>query len=361
MPLKPQPGILDIATYRGGASKIEGLQHVFKLSANETPFGPSPKALAAAHASLAELHRYPDGGAAALRQELARRNGVSPAQIACGNGSGELISLLIQAYCGPGDEVLYSQHGFLMFPIMARAHGATPVAAPERNLTASVDALLARVGPRTRAVLVANPNNPTGTYLPAAEIARLRAGLANDVLLVVDSAYAEYADAEDYDAGAALAGGREDTVMLRTFSKIYGLASLRLGWAIAPADVVEVLDRIRGPFNINGPAQSAALAALDDREWLAAAKTHNRVWRERLSREIGALAIGVVPSAANFLLLRFPGQPRDAASAYKFLCARGIILRPVEAYGLPDGLRLTIGTEAENRAVITALAEFMSS
>jgi histidinol-phosphate aminotransferase len=351
--------ILDIATYKGGASRVEGAVRTLKLSANETPLGPSPKALAAAHGSLAEMHRYPDGRAVALREALARRHGTTASRIALGNGSGELISLLIQAYCGPGDEVVFPVHAFLMFEICALSHGVKPVTAPEKDLTADVDALLARVGPRTRAVLVANPNNPTGTYLPAAEIARLRAGLAGDVLLVVDSAYAEYADFDDYDAGAQLAASRDDTVMLRTFSKIYGLAALRVGWAIAPEATVDLVDRIRGPFNVNGPGQAAALAALEDGDWLKAAKSHNAIWRTRLALEIGALGLITAPSAANFILIRFPGPPRDAAAAEAFLLARGIILRDVASYGLPDCLRLTIGTEAENRTVIEALSDFM--
>jgi histidinol-phosphate aminotransferase len=357
---RPQPGILGISPYRGGEAAVPGVARVAKLSSNETPLGPSPKAIAAYRALADALHRYPDGASHDLRQALARHHGLDAARIVCGNGSDELISLLAQAYCGPGDEVLYSRHGFLMYPIAAKARGATPVTAPERDLVADVDALLSKVTERTRIVFIANPNNPTGSYLPAAEMRRLRDGLPGGVLLVIDAAYAEYVGKNDYSPGVELVDAREDVVMTRTFSKIHGLAGLRVGWLYAPPAIVDVLQRVRGPFNVNAPAQAAAQAALADVAWTDAARTHNDIWLPWLARQIGAAGIEVAPSAGNFLLLRFPASPRDAAAADAFLRQRGFILRPMGGYGLPDCLRMTVGTEEENRGVAAAIAGFMA-
>ncbi len=358
---RPQPGILGIMPYRGGEAAVPGVARVAKLSSNEGPLGPSPRAVAAYRALADNLHRYPDGGAHELRRALARHHGLDGERIVCGNGSDELISLLTQAYCGPGDEVLYSRHGFLMYPIAAKARGATPVTAPERELVADVDALLSKVTERTRIVFLANPNNPTGSYLPAAEVQRLRDGLPAGVLLVIDAAYAEYVGKNDYSPGVELAGAREDVVMTRTFSKIHGLAGLRVGWAYASPAIVDVLQRVRGPFNVNAPAQAAAVAALADVAWTDAARTHNDIWLPWLTRRIAATGIEVAPSAGNFLLLRFPAAPRDAAAADEFLRQRGLILRPMSAYGLPESLRLTVGVEDENRALVAALADFMAA
>jgi histidinol-phosphate aminotransferase len=360
-PPKPRPQILEIAPYQGGLAKIAGLTRAVKLSANETPLGPSPRAIAAARATLREAHRYPDGHAAALRQALAEHHELPLERIICGNGSGELISLLVQAYCEPGDEVLFPRHAFLMFALAAKAQGAIGVSAPETDLCADVGRLLEKVTERTRIVFLANPNNPTGTYVPVSAVARLRARLPDGVLLVLDGAYAEYVERADYDPGAKLARERDDTVMLRTFSKIYGLAAMRLGWALAPPAVIEVLNKIREPFNVNGPAQAAGIAALADRAWVEAARAHNRAARPKLAEGIRALGLDVTDSVANFLLIRFPSPPKDARAAYRFLTGRGVIPRAVEAYGLADCLRLTVGLPEENEAALSALTEFVQS
>lgn len=353
----PKPFLLGIKPYEQGKSKAGGAEKpVIKLSSNENPLGPSPKAIAA-YREYADLHRYPDGSAAGIREAIAEVFGLDASRIVCGAGSDELINLLIHAYAGEGDEVLYSQYGFLMYKIYSVAHGATPVTAPETSdLLADVDALLAAVTPRTKLVFLANPNNPTGTLLPDSEVRRLRAGLPENVLLVLDAAYAEYVETADYDAGAKLVEETQNTVMLRTFSKIYGLPALRLGWGYAPAHVVDALQRIRSPFNVSSAAMVAGIAAVKDVEYTAHAVQHNNAERAKLAAALSAFGLKVVPSEANFLLIRFPTEAgKNAQDANATLLADGIIARDVGAYGLPEYLRITVGTEDENKAVIASL------
>jgi histidinol-phosphate aminotransferase len=349
---------MDIAPYVGGSHAVVGVDRVIVLSANENPLGPSPKAREAYDAMADELHRYPDGGALALRQAIGKRFRLDPDRIVCGAGADELISLLIGAYAGPGDEVLYSQYGFLMYAISAKAAGATPVTAPEKNLTADVDALLEHVTENTRMLFLANPNNPTGTCLPASELRRLRENLRDDVLLVIDAAYAEYVGAADYDAGEELAGSCDNVIMLRTFSKIFGLASQRLGWAYGPAAIIDVLNRVRGPFNVTASAQAAGVAAVEDVEHVDASRAHNDRWMAWLTQQLGGLGIEVPSSAGNFILARFPDKA-GADAAYAHLMSRGIITRLMGGYGLPESIRITIGLEDENRALVDALAEHL--
>jgi histidinol-phosphate aminotransferase len=309
---------------------------------------------------VSNLSRYPDGSARALREAIAKLYGLDPGHIVCGAGSDEVLNLIATAYLGPGDDAIYSKHGFLVYRIAIMARGATPVVAPETDLTANVDDILARVTAKTRVVFIANPNNPTGTYLPFDEVKRLRAGLRDDVLLVLDAAYAEYVRRNDYEAGIELVATTHNTVMTRTFSKIYGLANLRIGWGYCPAAVASALNRIRGPFNVSGPAIAAGVAALQDQAWVARAVEHNEVWRTRMADALARIGLSVTPSAANFLLLHFKkGNGKSAPEADTFLHDKRIILRRVEEYGLPDALRMTIGTEEENRAVLDALTSFM--
>jgi histidinol-phosphate aminotransferase len=356
----PRPGVLDIEAYVPGESHVPGGLKPIKLSSNETPLGPSAKAVEAFTEAGSALERYPDGQAAALRQAIARRFGLNPDRIVCGAGSDELISLIAHAYLGPGDEGLFTEHGFLLYRIVVHAAGATPVVAPETDLKADVNAILAKVTPRTKVVFLANPNNPTGTYLGIDEVRRLRAELPSNVLLVLDAAYAEYVRRNDYEAGLELVATTENTVMTRTFSKIFGLAGLRIGWAYCPAAIADALNRIRGPFNLSAPSIAAGAAAMDDLAHIEASVRHNEQWLPWLTVEIEKLGLKVTPSVANFILIHFPEAPdKDAASCDAFLKQRGIILRRVAGYGLPGALRLTIGTEDENKKVRDALAAFV--
>jgi len=355
----PRPGIMDITPYAGGESKLTGFDRVIKLASNEGALGPSPKAVAAYQAEAVGMHRYPDGSAADLRLTLAARFGLNADRIVCGAGSDELLQLLVRGYAGPGDEVLHSQYGFLIYPIDAKASGATPVAADEVNLTTSVDRLLAAVTERTKIVFVANPNNPTGTYLSVAEMKRLRNGLPDHVLLVIDAAYAEFVDRNDYSAGVDMVEAGDNVVMTRTFSKIYAMGGLRLGWAYCPPAVADVLNRIRGPFNVASAALAAGQAAIEDVDFADLVFRHNSYWREWFVRELGLLGLESVPSVTNFVLVRFPKTAgQNAAAADLHLRGKGIIVRPMRSYGLPDYLRITIGRDDEMQAVVAAFQEF---
>jgi histidinol-phosphate aminotransferase len=357
---KPKAGILDISPYVPGESSVPGGLKPIKLSSNETPLGPSPKAVAAYKAAAETLALYPDGASTALRQAIGKVYGLDPSRIICGCGSDELLNLLAHAYLGPGDEAIFTEHGFLVYKIVTLGNGATPVVAPEKNHRTDVDAILARVTPRTKVVFIANPNNPTGTYIPFDEVRRLHKGLPGHVLLVIDAAYSEYVRRNDYEAGLELVATTENTVMTRTFSKIHGLAALRLGWAYCPAAIADTLNRIRGPFNVSAPAIEAGIAAIEDKAHVEASVAHNETWLAWTTAEVEKLGLEVTPSVGNFILIHFPKDDarRGAAAADAFLKSKGIIMRRVAGYGLPDALRMTIGTEADNRAVVAALAEF---
>jgi histidinol-phosphate aminotransferase len=350
---------MQIDAYVPGKSKAAGVAKIHKLSSNETPLGPSPKAMEAIR-TFDHLELYPDGTATKLREAIAARYGLDPNRIICGAGSDELLALITHAYVGPGDEGIFTEHGFLVYRIAILAAGGVPVVAPEKDLRTDVDAILAKVTDRTRIVFLANPNNPTGTYIPFDEVKRLHAGLPPHVVLVLDAAYAEYVRRNDYEAGLELVATSENVVMTRTFSKIYGLAALRLGWMVAPAHIADAVNRIRGPFNVSGPAIAAGIAAIQDEAHIAKAVEHNERWLAWLTREIEALGLKVTPSVGNFLLVHFPQEAgRTAKEADAFLTARGLILRQVEAYGLPNALRLTVGDEEANGLVVRALSDFM--
>lgn len=357
--LEPRSTILDISPYVPGKSTARRGANVIKLSSNETPLGPSPLASEAYARASEKLFRYPDGAALALRTAIGAVYGLNPDHIICGAGSDEILNLLAQAFLNKGDEAIYTAHGFLVYKIAILAAGGTPVVAPEVGLTANVDEILGKVSERTKLVFIANPNNPTGTYLPLDELKRLRAGLPDHVGLVLDGAYAEYVEAHDYEAGLEMVATTPNTIMTRTFSKIHGLAALRIGWAFAGPDVIDVLNRIRGPFNVSGPAIAAGAAAIADTGHVKSAVAHNRKWLCWLEDEVSALGFTVTPSAANFILVHFAEKgPLTAAAADAFLLNEGIIVRRLEAYGLPQALRITVGLEAENKALINALQRF---
>jgi len=359
---RPQtrPGVLDIQAYVPGKSSAPGVGKIYKLSSNETPLGPSPKAIAAYRDVGAHLEDYPDGAASGLREAIGRAFGLDPDRIVCGAGSDDLLNLLARAYLADGDEAIHTTHAFLVYPIATLGTGAKPVVAAEKNLTADVDAILAAVTAKTKVVFLANPNNPTGTYIPFDEVKRLHRGLPPHVLLVLDAAYAEYVRRNDYEAGIELVATSDNTVMCRTFSKIYGLAALRLGWMYGPAHVVDAVNRIRGPFNVNSAAIAAGIAAIEDTAHQDHAREHNTRWLAWLTDEIRKLGLEVTPSAANFVLIHFPQtKGKTAEDADKFLTARGLILRQVGAYKLPHALRMSVGTEEANRLVVEALGAFL--
>ncbi len=358
----PNPGILEIDTYVPGKSGVPEGVRLHKLSANETPLGPSPLAQQAYAAMTDRLADYPDGSSKQLRAAIARVHGINEDNILCGNGSDELLSLLSQCYLSPGDEAIYSEHGFLMYRIGILTAGATPVVAPETNLTTDVDAILQRVTDKTKIVFLANPNNPTGTYLPMSEVRRLHAGLSDNVMLVLDAAYAEYVRRNDYESGIELVAGSKNVVMTRTFSKIHGLASLRVGWIYAPSDIIAILDRVRGPFNVNAAALAAAEAAIEDADMVEKAIAHNDEWMAWTSEEMRKLGLSVTPSVGNFILVHFDDMgEKSAADADAWLTQRGYVLRLVGGYGLPNAIRMTIGTEEACRGAVAALAEYLKA
>jgi histidinol-phosphate aminotransferase len=354
-PIRPQPGIMDIALYEGGAASVAGLTDAVKLSSNENPFGPSDRAKDAYQRAAHKLHRYPSTDHAALRQAIGEVHGLDPARIICGAGSDEIIHFLCQAYAGPKTDVVFTEHGFLMYRISALAAGATPVAVPERERTTDVDAILSACGPRTRLVFVANPNNPTGTMIGLAEIERLAAALPRQAILVLDGAYAEYVD--DYDAGARMATDRANVFMTRTFSKIYGLGGLRIGWGYGPKAIVDVLSRVRGPFNLSSTQLETAEAAVRDRAHVEGCRVENTRLRAWLADSLAQKGVPSDTSTANFILARFADQA-EADACDTFLQSKGVIVRRVSGYGLPHCLRITVGDEASCRRVSHAIGQF---
>lgn len=359
---QPKPWILGIAPYVPGRSTTDSGVKAIKLSSNENPLGTPPAAQVAFDSVRGTLERYPDAGATALREAIGALHGLDPERIIYGTGSDEILHLAAGAYAGPGDEVIYVRHGFAVYDIAARRVGATPVVAPDRDYATDVDALLACVTDRTRVVFVANPNNPTGTYAPRAEIERLHAGLPASVLLVIDQAYAEYLAPGEEDGALALAASHPNVLVTRTFSKIYGLAAERIGWGYAAAPVIDALHRIRAPFNVTIAGQAAAVAAIGAQDFVAASREHNRRWRGWLADQVAALGnqgLRAVPSHANFLLVLFEGAV-SAETAYHALMARGYIVRWLPGQGLANGLRITIGTEDEVRGVAQALREIVA-
>ncbi len=357
---QPKPGILEIVPYVGGRASVAGVEQVFKLSSNESPLGPSPKAVAALAKASHDLEQYPEGSAQILREAIGEVYGLDPARIvASGDGSDAILTMLANAYLRPGDEVLFSEHDFIVYKISTLANSATPIEIPDPKLRFDVDAALARVTQKTRMVFIANPNNPTGSYITHDEMRRLHAGLPPDTLMVIDAAYSEYVRRNDFEAGIEMVSQFPNVVMTRTFSKVHGLAGMRIGWTYAPAAVCDVLNRIRGPFNVSMMQQYMGAAAMRDRAHVERSIAHNEKWKIWLTDEIRKLGLTVNDSVANFILIQFPKGGKSAGKADAFLSARGLILRGVANYGLPDALRLTVGTAEANARVVHVLREFM--
>ncbi|MEL7215681.1 MAG: histidinol-phosphate transaminase [Pseudomonadota bacterium] len=350
--IAPQPGLLNIKAYVPGEAHLHGANKVMKLSSNENPLGPSPRAVEAFRAASESLNIYPDGAHAALRHAIGDIHGVDPARVICGNGSGDVLNLLAQAYAGAGDEVITTEHGFSMYPIYAHGAGATLVTVPEADRVVNVDHILAACTERTKIVYVANPANPTGTFVPLPELERLADGLPRGAILALDGAYAEFVP--DYDAGLALVEARQNVFMSRTFSKAYGLGGLRIGWGYGPAEMIDMLQRIRGPFNVSAAGLAAAEAAVRDVDYTEHCIVQNEVWRDWMVKELRRMGLETDASLANFVTPRFASEAAVTA-ADEALRARGILVRRVGGYGLPTALRITVGTEAECRAVIDTL------
>ncbi|MEX0299339.1 MAG: histidinol-phosphate transaminase [Kordiimonas sp.] len=354
---KAHDWILDLAPYVPGSSKVEGVSEVVKLSSNESLYGPSPAALKAAADVAGNLLRYSDPTAQELRNTIAEVHGLNAANIICGTGSGEILSMITHCFAGPGDEVIFSEYGFSLYELQTNAVGATGVVVPNKNWAADVDGILEAVTEDTKLIFVDNPNNPTGSYVCWDEIERLHANLPEDVLLVLDAAYAECVTAEDYKAGECLVDKFDNVMVTRTFSKMYGLAGLRVGWAYAPPAIVDVLNRIRLPFNVSMHGQAAATAAMNDQSHLQAAAAFTAKWRDSMAEDFKAMGLDVVDSQANFLLVAFPQGERNAEACYAFLSQHGFIVR--ELPSLPGHLRISIGAAEHNQAFLSLTAEFL--
>ena len=359
MPVQPLPSIDAIEPYKGGESRLPGFDKPIKLASNENPLGCSPSAKEAFVKAADKLAQYPDGSAAALREAIAARYGIDPARIVCGAGSDEIFQLLGRAYLAPGDEIIQSQYGFLVYRLVAQQSGATTLSAPDKDFTVDVDAILRLVSPRTKIVFIANPNNPTGTFIPFEDLKRLHAGLPANVLLVIDAAYAEYVDSNAYSSGLELAAEHDNVLMTRTFSKIHGLAALRLGWAYGPASVIAALNKVRGPFNVSAPALAAGVAALSDTGFAAESAALNARELARVSEALTGLGYALTPSVCNFVLVHF--APGVAAAMDQHLRRHGLIVRAMGAYGLKDALRISIGAPSENDALIAAMTAFKAA
>ena len=353
--IKPQPGILDIELYEGGASSLAGIANVLKLSSNENPMGPSEAAKEAFGRAVHELHRYPSTDHSNLRKAIGEVWHLDPARVICGVGSDEILHLLCQAYAGPGDEVIHTEHGFALYRISTLAAGATPIEAPERDRMIDVDEILAACTKRTKLVFIALPSNPTSTMIGAKEVARLAAGLPAQAILVLDGAYAEYV--EGYDGGLALIESRENVFMTRTFSKIYGLGGLRIGWGYGPQSMIDVLNRIRGPFNLSSAALAAAEAAVRDTAYTEKCRVENARWREWLSTALAELGVPSDTSTSNFILARFASE-QEASACNEHLKSKGILVRHPKGYGFPYCLRITVGDESACRRIVHAVGQF---
>ena len=353
--LKMRPRVAEIDAYVAGESEIPGRSKIYKLSSNENPFGASEAAVAAYKTAAGLLNRYPPSDHSSLKRAIEEVHGLDRASLICGAGSDEILGLLCRAFAGPGCEVVHTAHAFLMYRILAQTSGAEPVEVEEPERRTDVDAILAAVSDRTRLVFIANPSNPTGAMVSESQLSRLAENLPEQAILVLDGAYAEYAD--DFDGGAELVRRHDNVVMTRTFSKVHGLAALRVGYGFGPASVIGQLEKIRAPFNIAGPSAVAAEAAVRDKRFVKRCSAENSKWRNRLATDLARTGVPTDRSFANFVLARFPG-PGDAAACDAHLRSRGILVRRMDHYKLPNCLRITVGGEDACHAVVAAMTEF---
>lgn len=359
LPTPAFQSVLNLAPYVGGASSIKGKAKVVKLSSNENAFGTSPAIIKAIQEHAAEAFLYPDGGCTELRKAIANVHKLDADRIFCGSGSDEIISLLCQAYLTPNDEVIITQYAFLMYKICAVSCGASTVCVPEKNYKIDPEAIIKAVNKRTKMIFITNPGNPTGTYLTKTELKNLLNRLPSDILVVIDSAYAEFVPEKDYTAGEDLVDEFENVVMLRTFSKIYSMGGMRLGWMYAPAYVLDLLHRFRSPFSVNRLAQYAGIAAINDRATAKKCFEHNAKWLKQLPQRFADMGLKMTPSSTNFVLVHFPETHHKAADADLYLQDKGFIVRRVTGYGLPNALRITIGTDEQMEELLSHLADFM--
>ena len=357
----PKSSIADLEPYKPAIRKPSGEeQQVIRLSLNEGALGPSPKAALAISEAAKSLHRYPNVPTSGLAHAIAERHGIDPERIVVGCGSDELIQALCFAYLEPGEELIYTEYAFRLFPMAAKIAGGVPVMAPDDGFTASVDSILAKVTEKTKLVFLANPNNPTGTYVPTDEVRRLRASLPGNVMLVLDAAYAEYVQRNDYTAGIELVDETDNTIMLRTFSKMYGMAGLRLGWAYACQEICDVLLAVKPPFGVNNVAVLGGIATMEDAEFFERSLAHNAAWLAWTEEELKKLGLTVHPTVANFFMVTFPTEREKGAEAARdFLAGRNILVRGLGDYGVENSLRIAVGTGDEMRALRDALAEFL--
>ena len=358
--MRPEPinNILDIVPYKGGEAKIEGVDKVYKLSSNENPLGFSQAAADAFKAASTELNIYPDGAHEELRNAIAKRYGIDENRIICSNGSDEVFQLLGRAFLNPGDEIIQSEYGFLVYRLIAQQAGAICVSAKTKDYQTQIDAILAAITPKTKIIFIDNPSNPTGTYVSFDEIKRLHAAIPSNILLVLDAAYAEYVNANDYSSGIELAGEFENVLMTRTFSKIHGLAALRIGWTYGPQRIIDALQRVRSPFNVSLPGLKAGTAAMNDSNFTQASAAHNQKWLGELTQVINEIGLKAIPSVTNFIMIEFK-DAKHADDCDIFLKTKGLIVRKIGAYNLPNCLRISIGTDDANMRLIAALKEFM--
>ncbi|PCI86239.1 MAG: histidinol-phosphate transaminase [Hyphomicrobiales bacterium] len=355
----PKAGIMQINAYKAGGGQFSGVEKLYHLASNETPHG-APQQARDAVAELANnIHEYPDPGSTKLRDAIAKKHGLNADKIVCSNGSDELLTLIANGYIAEGDEAIISQYGFLVYKNVIQANGGIVVVADEVDFTVDVDNMLACVTDKTKVVYLANPGNPTGTYIGAGELNRLHKGLRSDIILVIDSAYAEFCLADDYHDGVDLVEANENVIMTRTFSKLYGLAGLRVGWCYASDGIIAVLSRIRGPFNVNATAQVAGAAAVFADDFVKMSLDHNVKWAGVISQRLSGLGIKVTPTHANFMLIHFDGTGKTAEEADRYLCSKGVVLRRLEAYNIPNALRYTIGSDEANELVLSLLETFM--